>query len=621
MSVSLRTRETPEGVLKRVFGYDAFRGPQADIVHHVADGGSALVLMPTGGGKSLCFQVPALCRKGVTVVVSPLIALMRDQVQALEQSGVPAAMLNSTIDRDDARRTEAAMRAGTAGIVYVAPERFATEGFRRLLEETPLALFAVDEAHCVSQWGHDFRPEYLEVGRIIAGFDVPRIALTATADEATQADMIRRLHLEDARVFRSSFDRANITYLVGDKKEPMKQLVAFLDKRRDENGIVYCLSRNSVDETAAALKAKGFDAMAYHAGMDTASRTRNQDRFIAGEGVVMVATVAFGMGIDKPDIRYVCHMSLPSTLEAYYQETGRAGRDGLPSVAWMVYGMQDIVQRRQMVEKGDGTKEHKQAMLARLNSLVGYVESPECRRQVVLSYFGETHRYDTSTGGCGRCDRCLDPPVTYDGTTDARKILSAAARTGQRFGARHLTDVLLGKRTDVVVQRNHDKLPTFGVGKDSSEDHWLHAIRQTISAGLLCSPVDAKGGLQITDVGAEVLRGNGSLRMTQPRFKATAVAKGGRTAKGKTGRASPADDVQLDDADSRLAAALKTWRREEAKRQGNVPPYVIFNDATLLGIVRSRPTGSGPLARVSGMGVSRAARYGDDVARLVSQYG
>lgn len=628
-------RDTPEVILHKVFGYPGFRDQQGDIIHHVTDGGSALVLMPTGGGKSLCFQIPAMARGGITIVVSPLIALMRDQVQALSQAGVAAAMLNSSVPLEQVRQTERAMREGRAGLVYVAPERFATEGFQRLLDECPIGLFAIDEAHCVSQWGHDFRPEYLDVGRIISRYrGVPRIALTATADETTQADMITRLHLEGARIFRSSFDRPNITYLVADKKEVGKQLKAFVSERRGQSGIVYCYSRKEVEATAMALRASGFDAMAYHAGMDVAERTANQDRFISGEGVVMVATVAFGMGIDKPDVRFVAHTSMPSTLEAYYQETGRAGRDGLPSVAWMAYGMADIAKRRQMLEDGEGSADHKRVMKSRLDSLVAYAESPECRREVVLRYFGENHHYDTATGGCGRCDRCLNPVKTYDGTTDARKILSAARRTGERFGAFHLADVLTGKANENVLLRGHDKLPTFGIGKDRSTEAWLHAMRQTMASGLLKIPLSedgrSYGNLVLTEKGREVMLGRGTVRMTEYRARTTASLTATATATATPRRkgarppavASPAaytgkPSVASGSAEERLEAALRAWRRDRAREQG-VPPYIIFNDATLLGIVGARPSGVGPLARVSGMGATRAARYGDAIAGIVN---
>lgn len=625
--MSKQTQNAPEAILKRVFGYDAFRGSQSDIVHHVTDGGSALVLMPTGGGKSLCFQVPAIARGGISIVVSPLIALMRDQVQALQQAGVPSSMLNSSVPLDEVRRTERAMRDGTAGLVYVAPERFATESFQRLLEECNIGLFAIDEAHCVSQWGHDFRPEYLDVGRIVAQYKgVPRIALTATADSATQADMIRRLYLEDARVFRSSFDRPNITYLVTEKREIGRQLQSFLQERRDDSGIVYCLTRKEVDATTLALKAAGFDAMGYHAGMDQRERTRNQDRFIAAEGVVMVATVAFGMGIDKPDVRYVAHTSLPTTLESYYQETGRAGRDGLPSTAWMAYGMQDIVLRRQMIEKGDGSPEHKRSMLGRLNSLIGYVESPECRREVVLRYFGEEHPYDTATGGCGRCDRCLNPVATYDGTTDARKILSAARRTGERFGAHHLVDLLMGKPNPAILRCGHENLPTYGIGKDSTPDCWLHAIRQVLAAGLLEVPIDPRdgrshGNLCLTEKGVEVMAGRGQVRMTDYRPRAAAPTRArkgaGRTIAGIQGRLT-VDAPQAGTPEAAIEVALRAYRREKAREQG-VPPYIIFNEATMLGIVAARPNNLNSLFKVHGMGVSKVERYGEDIVDIVER--
>lgn len=596
-------------VLRETFGYEDFRGEQESIVNHIIEGGNALVLMPTGGGKSLCYQVPALVRKGVTVVISPLLALMRDQVQQLEQAGVRASKLNSTITQAEARQVERDMRAGAVDLVYVAPERFATEGFQSLLSETPLALFAIDEAHCVSQWGHDFRPEYLEVGRICAQYpDVPRMALTATADEATQLDMKKRLFLEDAMMFKSSFDRPNLTYLVVEKDEPKKQLLAFLGQHKNQSGIVYCLSRQKVDDTAEYLCTKGYQALAYHAGMDKDEKDRNQDIFLKADDVIMVATVAFGMGINKPDVRFVAHTDLPASLEAYYQETGRAGRDGLPSTVWMTYGLQDVVQRRRMIDDGDGDEKHKQGMRRRLQSLVGYCESAECRRQVVLRYFGEEH-----PGNCMCCDRCLTPVQTYNGTVDAQKMLAASFRTGQRFGGQHLIDVLIGSPTDKVTQMKHDQVKTFGVGKDKTQNQWRHILRQLVAMGLLEAPADLHGGLVITQEGQDVMRGNQEVALVEPR---TLV----KSSREKAKQVTMALAAELNDDDTKLRQALKAWRARTAKNQG-LPPYVVFNDQTLAHLVNDKPKDKSALGRVHGMGANRAARYADDILEIMQEFG
>ena len=602
-----------EAILRETFGYASFRGPQAGIVEHVANGGNALVLMPTGGGKSLCYQIPALARPGVAIVVSPLLSLMRNQIQALEQAGVRAAQMSSAVDPASARRTAQAMRAGEVDLVYVAPERLATDGFQALLSETPLALFAIDEAHCVSQWGHDFRPEYLQVGEICARYDsVPRMALTATADGTTRADMAERLRLTDARVFLSSFDRPNITYTIVPKANPRRQLLDFLRDRMDQSGIVYCLSRQRVEETAAFLVSKGFDAIPYHAGMPTKQRSANQDRFITGDGVITVATIAFGMGIDKPDIRWVAHIDLPSSVEAYYQETGRAGRDGLPSDVLMMYGLQDIVQRRKMIEDGDGSIEHKRSLRRRLESLIAFAESADCRRAVLLRYFGERH-----PGQCGRCDRCLSPVATVDGTTDARKVLSAARRTGERFGAHHLVDILTGQRTDKVVQFRHDVLPTFGVGQDKPPEHWHHVIRQIAASGLLEIPAD-RHGLALTGEGLEVMRGGPEVRLVE---RGTFSVPAARTRKSPgTGRSGSAGPVGLAPPDLQLWTAVRAWRAAEAREQG-LPPYIVFNDATLLHIVTHKPSDRRELARIHGMGDMRANRYGAALLPIIAAHG
>ena len=583
-------------VLRDVFGYDNFRGPQAKIISNVMNRRNTLVLMPTGGGKSVCYQIPAILNNGVAVVISPLLALMRDQVAALTQAGVRAAQLSSAVTFQEARATEKAVRDGRLDLLYVAPERFTGEGFRKLLDEASISLFAIDEAHCVSQWGHDFRPDYLEVGRICAEYDVPRIALTATADETTRADMIERLFLHDAEIFISSYDRPNLTYIVIEKDDPKKQMLEFLGEHRNESGIVYCLSRQKVEDTAAFLCTKGYDALPYHAGMLKEAKEENQDKFSRSDRIIMVATVAFGMGIDKPDVRFVVHTDMPSSLEAYYQETGRAGRDGLPSTVWMTYGLQDVVQRRQMVEKGDGSPEFKRLTGRKLNSLVGYCESPECRRAVILGYFGEKH-----PGKCGNCDRCLDPVATYDGTTDARKLLSAVKRTGERYGGAHLIDILRGNPTDKVKSARHDGLPTFGVGADKTVSAWSGILRQAVAAGLLDSPADRYGGLSITERGACVLRGEETIRFIEPR-------KGKNVTRGKTD-----EMLTLSGEDMELRERIRAWRMTVAKEQG-VPPYVVFNDRTLSELVRHKPSRQSGLSGIHGMGAARAARY---AARLL----
>jgi len=497
-------------ILHRVFGYPAFRGHQADVVDHVAGGGDALVLMPTGGGKSLCYQIPALLRPGVGVVVSPLIALMQDQVDALLQAGVRAAFLNSSLDFEAVVDTERRLMRGELDLVYVAPERLLTERFigllDQLVERGQLALFAIDEAHCVSQWGHDFRPEYIQLSRLHERYPhIPRIALTATADELTRQEIITRLGLETAEVFVSSFDRPNIRYTVVERDNPRKQLLAFLADHRGEAGIVYCLSRRKVDETAAWLGQQGVSALPYHAGLDAQTRQRHQQRFLREDGIVMVATIAFGMGIDKPDVRFVAHLDLPKSLEAYYQETGRAGRDGEASEGWMTYGLNDVVIHRQMIEDSNSPDEQKRVERQKLDAMLAYCESAQCRRVVLLNYFGEEAK------PCGNCDVCIDPPQVWDGTVAAQKALSAALRTGQRFGAGHLIDVLRGKATDKVKQFGHDSLPTFGVGADFDDMGWRSVFRQLLAAGLLEADAHAYGALKLTDAARPVHKGESAL--------------------------------------------------------------------------------------------------------------
>jgi len=597
-------------ILHRVFGYPAFRGHQADVVEHVSNGGDALVLMPTGGGKSLCFQIPALLRPGVGVVVSPLIALMQDQVDALLQAGVRAAFLNSSQDFETVVDTERRLMRGELDLVYVAPERLLTERFIGLLDQLDargqVALFAIDEAHCVSQWGHDFRPEYIQLSMLHERFPhVPRIALTATADELTRQEIINRLGLATAEVFVSSFDRPNIRYSVVERDNPRKQLLAFLADHRGEAGIVYCLSRRKVDETALWLGEQGVDALPYHAGLSGEMRQRHQQRFLREDGVVMVATIAFGMGIDKPDVRFVAHLDLPKSLEAYYQETGRAGRDGEPSEAWMTYGLNDVVIHRQMIEDSPSPVEQKRVERQKLDAMLAYCESAKCRRVVLLNYFGE------EAAPCGNCDVCIDPPEVWDGTVAAQKALSAALRTGQRFGAGHLIDILRGKTTDKVRQFGHDSLPTFAVGTDLDDMGWRSVFRQLLASGLLETDVQAYGALKLTDAARPVLKGE--MALTLRRY--IARAKGKAT---KTGATRKGAGAQVTSHDTPCFEALRAWRGEKACEQG-VPAYVILHDRTLAELASQRPQSTAALLQVPGIGLAKAERYGEALLALLTE--
>jgi ATP-dependent DNA helicase RecQ len=598
-------------ILHSVFGYPAFRGAQAQIIERVLDGGDALVLMPTGGGKSLCYQIPALLRPGTGIVVSPLIALMQDQVDALLQLGVRAAFLNSSLDADAAREVQRRLIAGGLDLLYVAPERLLQEGFLALLARAAggpgLALFAIDEAHCVSQWGHDFRPEYLQLAVLHERFpQVPRIALTATADAITRAEIVDKLGLAQARQFVSSFDRPNIRYRVVEKDNPRQQLLRFLrggsgePGHLGEAGIVYCMSRRKVDETAAWLAEQGVRALPYHAGMDAASRRENQQRFLREDGMVMVATIAFGMGIDKPDVRFVAHLDLPKSLEGYYQETGRAGRDGEPAEAWLAYGLADVVLLRNWIEQSEAPEEQKRVEARKLDAMLGYCETAQCRRTVLLGYFGE------DAPPCGNCDTCLDPPQTWDGTEAARKFMSAALRTGQRFGAAHLIDILLGRTTEKMRQYGHERLPTFGVGADVDEPTWRSVARQLVAAGLLHADAQRHGALRLTPAARPVLKGETVLQLRRARPKAAQT----RAARGKVPPASPAAGAPLFDR-------LRAWRRRLAEAQG-VPPFVIFHDSTLHELARLRPRDETALAQVSGIGARKLERYGEELLRVLA---
>ncbi len=597
-------------VLQRVFGYDQFRGPQQDIVQHVVEGGDALVLMPTGAGKSLCYQVPALVREGTGVVVSPLIALMQDQVDALTELGVRAAFLNSTQDYARVREVEQAFLAGELDLLYVAPERLLTDRCLALLERGRIALFAIDEAHCVSQWGHDFRPEYLGLSALHERWpNVPRIALTATATAATSLEIANRLSLDEARKFISSFDRPNIRYRIVEKNDPRRQLLDFLTQEHaGDAGIVYCLSRAKVEETAEFLCSHGLDAMPYHAGLDAARRAANQARFLREDGVVMVATIAFGMGIDKPDVRFVAHLDLPKSVEGYYQETGRAGRDGMPATAWMAYGLQDVVQQRRMIDESTGDEAFKRRSASMLEAMLGLCETVECRRTRLLAYFGE------ASEACGNCDTCLEPPQAWDGTEAAQKILSAVYRLwkerGQRFGSAHVVDILRGKKTERITQYRHDELSVFGVGADLSDKDWRNVLRQLIAQSLLAVDHEAYGTLALTEGSRSVLKGERTLMLRREPAK-----------KSRTRESSPRarSTVTLPPEAETLFTALRAWRGEVARSHG-VPAYVIFHDATLREIALARPESSTELGAISGVGARKLEAYGSEILERVAKF-
>jgi ATP-dependent DNA helicase RecQ len=609
----------PRQILHDVFGYPAFRGQQAEIVEHVTAGGDALVLMPTGGGKSLCYQVPAIARhragRGVAVVVSPLIALMHDQVGALDEAGVHAAFLNSTLDGDETRETERELRSGRLVLLYAAPERILTPRFLSMLdslhERGQLSLFAIDEAHCVSQWGHDFREEYLGLSVLHERYaGVPRIALTATADDHTRADIVLRLQLQGARSFVASFDRPNIRYRVVEKDNPRAQLLRFLrDEHEGDAGIVYCQSRKKVEETAAWLKDEGLAALPYHAGLDADVRRRHQDRFLRDDGVVMVATIAFGMGIDKPDVRFVAHLDLPKNIESYYQETGRAGRDGAPADAWMAYGLADVVNQRRMIDDGDADEDFKRLQRTKLDALLALAEAHDCRRVRLLGYFGE------ASAPCGNCDNCLQAPATWDGTEAARKALSCVYRFhqhgGQRYGAGHLIDVLRGKPSDKTRQHGHEALSTFGVGADVAEAQWRSVLRQLIALGHLRTEGEYNT-LELTPSAREVLRGEVQLLLRVPAETAPR-ARSGKVAKPARSKAPP---LPLSDDGLERFAALKAWRAEVA-REHNLPAFVVFHDASLAEMARACPATLDALAAISGVGAKKLEAYGQEILRVL----
>jgi ATP-dependent DNA helicase RecQ len=604
----------PLEVLSDIWGYSSFRPGQEEVVRYIVDGGDAMLLMPTSGGKSVCYQIPALVRPGMAVIVSPLIALMQDQVARLRECGIAAANLNSEISEDERRALVRDVRAGRIKLLYVSPERLSMESFDALLRSTPLALFAIDEAHCVSQWGHKFRKEYMRVGEVCSRFPgVPRIAVTATASPVTEADMKKNLHMQDARVFKSGFDRPNISYAISARSDsPLpveKQLLQFVERHRGESGVVYCNSKKNCDAYSAMLRSKGFDSIPYHADVESATKKEYLERFIKGEAVVVCATIAFGMGIDKPDVRFVAHTGLPSSLEAYYQETGRAGRDGLPSEAWMVYSPADFVYRRDSIDKdSEHSTEYKKMALGRFNALSNMIEGAGCRRAAVLRYFGEN-----PPERCGNCDRCLNPVATFDATRYVQMALSAVKRTGERYGAGHVVDVLLGARTERVASTGHDRLPTYGIGKDHHRDWWTAIMRQVLNAGYLEAPPHMNGGYRLTENGRQVLAGNLEVSLVEPQL---------RKGKGATGLSGARAVHVADDIPPERLALFEDLRafRSRLARAQSLPPYAIFIDTTLIEIVGKMPGNLDELARVSGIGAAKLSRYGVDVLAIVARH-
>jgi ATP-dependent DNA helicase RecQ len=599
-------------LLQTVFGYPSFRGQQQAVVEHLSEGGDALVLMPTGGGKSLCYQIPALVRRGTGIVVSPLIALMQDQVDALREAGVAAAYLNSSLAADEQRQVERQLLAGELDLLYVAPERLLTGRFLSQLENIEVALFAIDEAHCVSQWGHDFRPEYRELAVLHQRFpQVPRIALTATADQRTRDEIVERLSLQNARPFVSSFDRPNIGYRVALRHNAKRQLGEFLLGHEGDSGIVYCLSRRKVDSTAAWLEESGIEALPYHAGLDSATRAKNQKRFLREEGVVMVATVAFGMGIDKPDVRFVAHLDLPRSIEGYYQETGRAGRDGLPAEAWMIYGLSDVVTMSQMIAQSESADERKRVERQKLETLLAYAEATDCRRQLLLGAFGEIY-----PGPCGHCDNCIAPPKTWDATVPAQKALSAVYRTGQRFGSGHVISVLRGEEGERVLSLNHHQLSTFGIGADMDDKQWRSIFRQLLAAGLLETDAEGYGTLRLSSASRAVLSGGQQVKLREDARPERSTRRR-RDSKLITGEKSSGGSLGIEAYEQSTWDALRALRTQLAKQQG-VPPYVVFHDATLLSMLRAMPTTEDELATISGVGEAKLKRYGRDFLAVIN---
>ena len=593
-------------ILNSLYGYDSFRGHQADIIDHVSAGNNALVLMPTGGGKSICYQIPSMLRDGVGIIISPLIALMQDQVGAMQQLGVSGAFLNSTLSHMEQNQIEQQLLSGDLDLLYIAPERLIQPYTLDLLSRCKLALFAIDEAHCVSQWGHDFRADYLSLSLLSERFpNIPRIALTATADIRTRKEIVERLSLTGAKAYISGFDRPNIRYAIANKTTPKKQLLAFLQQRKQEAGIVYCLSRKKVEDTAQWLSEQGFNALPYHAGLPAQLRQSHQNRFLREDGVIIVATIAFGMGIDKPDVRFVAHLDLPKSIEAYYQETGRAGRDGQPADAWMIYGLQDVVRLQQMAQGSDGSEQFKRAERHKLDAMLGLCEVTSCRRKVVLSYFA-----DAAPSQCGNCDNCQLPPETWDATVAAQKVLSCVYRTGQRFGVVHVMDVLQGKENDKVLQYGHQQLSTFGIGSDIHESQWRSVIRQLVVRGFLRVDLEGYSALQLTDLCRPVLKGEQLLHLRKEELKAPSTKKGAGKSYKKT---------QICPEDQELWDELRECRKYLAEEH-NVPPYVIFHDATLKEMLEVMPMSGSELLTLTGVGESKLEKYGADFIEIICRY-
>lgn len=599
---------TPLSILRDYYGYDAFRGQQEAVINHVVEGGSAFVLMPTGAGKSLCYQIPALCREGVAVVISPLIALMQDQINALDQMNIKAAAINSTMTFDEVSAVRQQVREGTIDLLYVAPERLMMPDFLSFLDKCNIALFAIDEAHCVSEWGHDFRPDYAALSMLAERFPkVPRVALTATADAQTRADIVNRLALEDGRSFIGGFDRPNIKYSIALRNSPRNQVLRFIkEKHPDECGIIYCLSRKNVEEIAAWLCEQGIDALPYHAGLSSDVRAQNQQAFLQGERVIMVATIAFGMGIDKPDVRFVVHMNTPKNIEAYYQETGRAGRDGQPSNALMLYGLEDAAQQRQWIEASTAPTEQKRIQHQKLGALFGLCETASCRRQVMLNYF------DDNCDPCGNCDTCEQPPETFDASIPAQKAISCVYRTGERFGIAYLIDVLLGTENDRITQFGHDQLPTFGIGQDLTKPEWQNVFRQLIASNLLCLNPEGHGGFMITPAGRNFIKEKPALPMRH-------YVKPLRTKRTNTSR-NRAASADLNTEDQTLLDTLRSVRSDLAKTN-KVPAYVIFHDRTLVELAQAKPNNLDAMLEISGIGKSKLDRYGQVFLDVIANEG